>query len=181
MPEGATLTSEQLAVLASPTRSEVYVRLRALGQGSAREVGEALGRSPESVHYHLMALEKVGLIHAVMRRPTARKPETVFAPTAKRVILPDPRTSTEVARLNRKTVLAGMRGAMRGYAAASERGETDPSLFGLIAVQRLNMRLSPDDFKELNRRLKELSEWANERQAEEGIPLHWHSIIYPTD
>jgi DNA-binding transcriptional ArsR family regulator len=185
MPIAAVLTPDQLRALASPVRNEVYVRLRARGRASAADLGRELAKSPESVHYHLRLLERSGLIREAFRRPTQRKPESVYEPTALRVRLPDPRRSPKVAELNRRAVLAGMRMVMRGYAAASERAEKEPARAGMIHAIRLNLRLGRRDAKEFFRRIEELARFADERRAPEGegegkiTRLHWHSIVYP--
>ena len=184
MATAAVLTAEQLRALASPVRNEVYARLRALGRASAGDLGGELGRSAEAVHYHLRELVRVGLIREAFRRPTQRKPESVFEPTADSVRLPDPRKSPKIAELNRRAVLAGMRMVMRGYDAASRRAARAPRAAepdGRIHVVRLNVRLAEQDARELFRRIEEIARFADERRAPEGagIRLHWHSVVYP--
>jgi len=185
MATAAVLTPEQLRALASPVRNEVYSRLRALEKASAGDLGRELGRSAEAVHYHLRELLRVGLIREAFRRPTQRKPESVFEPTADAVRLPDPRKSPKVAELNRRAVLAGLRMVMRGYDAASRRAartrERHEPPAGRIHVVRLNVRLSEEDAREFFRRIEELARFADQRRAAEGAGtrLHWHSIVYP--
>lgn len=178
----AVLTPQQLRALASPVRNEVYARLRSLVRASAGDLGRELGKSAESVHYHLRQLERVGLIREALRRPTARKPEIVFEATAEKVRLPDPRKNPKAAELNRRAVLAGLRMVMRGYAAASERGEReDPAAFGSIHVLRVNLRLRDAEKRAFFEKLEEAVRFADAHRAPEGEGerLHWHSVVYP--
>lgn len=150
-----------------------------MGEASIREIAEHLGRSPESVHYHVRSLLKANLIKAAFKRQVARKPETVYTSVSESYILPNPSEQPELALLIRKSITAGLRQVIRGYEEASRHAEKDPSAREHIHVIRVVFRLSPEDAKEVARRIDELSNFIAERRQEDGVQLHWSSIVYP--
>jgi predicted ArsR family transcriptional regulator len=162
------LNATQLEVLASLSASEVLTCLHSLGRGSATAVAKKLGKSPATALYHLRRLESVGLADTVDKRATSRRPESIYSPAAARIKLPD----TDSEGLITKAVLAGIRDAMRGFAATKERE--------FKHVIRTQMRLSPADTQAFFAMLDAASRFAADRQMTEGgIHLHWNSVAYP--
>src|SRR5579862_7479 len=106
------LTADQLRCLASPVRNDVFAALRAVGTGSAREIAARIGRSPESIHYHLKSLLTCGLIRVTEKRPAPKKPEAMYAPTFGKLKLP---TGAEERNLVAAAAEASIRQSVRGY------------------------------------------------------------------
>ena len=52
---------EQIEALVSPFRHHLLRTLSSIGPASVRTLARAVGRSPESLYYHLHALEDAGL------------------------------------------------------------------------------------------------------------------------
>jgi predicted ArsR family transcriptional regulator len=176
MPE---LTAPQLACLASPVRSQVFMTLRRLNQASTREIAEEMGREPEVIHYHVNALTKAGLIHEAFRRPTKRKPEAVYKSTSRTFSLPDPRDRPELAAAARKAVSTGLRQAARGLEAASIQAEANPALRRHIHIINTAMRLSPEDAEVFIDMIESAVAFARDHESKEGTPLRWSSIVFP--
>jgi len=157
----------------------VFTQLRALGEASVRDLGAAVGKSPETVHYHVKELVAANLAKEAYRRPGTKKPESVYVPVGKRFRLPSPPPNKRVAELIQKSVVAGFRQSVRGYANAMARSAEDPSLRTLIHVIRMNARLSPADAKEFMERIEMAVRFADENRQEEGVRIAWSSIVFP--
>src|SRR5258708_36783471 len=127
MRKAIELNSEQLASLASPARSEVFVAIRSLRKASIREVAEYMRRSPESLYYHINALLKAGLIQETDKRPTKRKPEAIYSSTADDFRLPDLQAHPELEMLTRPAVAAGLPPTAADQLARGARGTATTS------------------------------------------------------
>lgn len=181
MPDVLVLNADQLRCLASPLRNEVLTRLRVMGQGSARELGDAVGKGTEAVHYHLKQLESVGLVKPLFKRPAPKKPETVYGPVGDRLNLPSVEGDPELDQLARNVVLTGMRQVMRGYEKAATKALSDPTVRPNLLVQRTNVKLGTEDLVRFRHMLTELQKFLDEHRDEAGTRVHWHSILYPID
>ncbi len=178
MTDVVVLGEEQLACLASPVRNAALMRLRQVGQASARELGESLGKSTEAMHYHMKALLKVGLIREAFKRPAPKKPESVYEPIGRNLRLPPPNSSPALRALSRKAVLAGLRQTSRGFQAASERGDVDAVVASRTHVIRANLSLTDADYETFLGMLQAASRFAEEHRTDSGSRLHWSSIAY---
>ena len=136
-----------------------------------------MGRSPEALHYHLVALKRVGLIREAFRRPAPKKPEAVYEPVHRSLRLPG-REAPAARRLVRKAVLAGMRATMRGFEAASIRAEQEPAGRSYSHVIRANVHLSDEDAREFMEMLEAASRFALEKRRDDGVRMQWSSILY---
>ena len=174
-----TLNARQLACLAPPVRNETFATIRALGEASVREVAEAVGRSPESVYYHVKALLGAVLIVEKYRRATAHKPEAVYETTAAAFRLPDLVAHPELAPLTHKSVAVGLRHAMRGYLAASKQAESDPKIRESMSVVRDIARLSSEDAETFFNLIEEAVRFARSHESPVGTRLYWSSIVFP--
>lgn len=169
------LTADQLRALASPARNEVFSRLCSLEQASVGELARSLGRSPESVHYHVKGLLEVGLAREAFKRAGVKKPESVYEPVSRRLRLPR-QDEPEIAELSRRAVAAGVRQMLRGFLEASEAAGADRRGFQVI---RANLRLKPEDAEEFFRMLNAASEFAREREVADGVRMSWTSMAFP--
>lgn len=174
----SVLSADQLRSLGSPACQQVFSALRALKPASAREVAKQIGKSPATAAYHLTELTRVGLVREAGKRPSGRRPETLYEPTADRLSLPKPGTDPLVSSLTRKAVLAGLRHAMHGYERAAEKGLGET---GLIHIIRASVRLSPEDANRFIDLIAEANRFAAERQAAGGVLIQWSSLVYPED
>jgi DNA-binding transcriptional ArsR family regulator len=173
-----TLSADQLRCLASPSCQQVFVALRSMEQASAGEIAKQIARSPATVGYHLRALLATELIREAGKRVTARKPESIYEPSADRMRLPPPGSDPAVSEQTRRAVLAGMRHAMHGYKRAAEKGLGQT---GFIHIIRGSMRLSEKDANRFLELVEEANRFAIGRQAQDGVLLQWSSVVYPED
>jgi predicted ArsR family transcriptional regulator len=168
MAKNLILNAEQLRVMASPACNEVIATLHGMRRASATEIARTLLKSPATILYHLRKLEEVGLATIFEVRPTQRRPEAIYSPTSERLTLP----KSDPEGLITRAVLAGMRDAMRGFAATKSRDYKH--------VLRTQVKLSPENAMKFLAMLDAADQFASESQSEGGeIHLHWNSITYP--
>jgi len=151
-------TSKELRALASPERQEIVQALVGRSPMSVREIGEALGRLPVSIYYHLRALERVGLIVRVGERAAERGDEALYAvPGGEISIRPDARGPREVEALRK--IGAGMfRRAQRLHdAIVPETPARQPLRREHMLAQR-TVRLDAEGLKRMNTLLRELAD-----------------------
>lgn len=165
---------DQLRILSNPTRLELISSLRTDGPATAKQLASRLNRDEMSLYYHLRLLNSKGLL-ITATRPTATKPETVYA-TCRLVVdlnLDDAENLDEVKR----NVDAILRAASKEYRAAADalRGKLD----GSALVGRSAVRISAEKREELRTRLMELSRWMNDGNGEEGERLSLTFVLTP--
>ena len=73
-----TLTADQLRLIASPVTFEVFEAVQLGGAASAAELGQRLGRKPNSLHYHIRRLVGAGLLRQVDSRRSGARTEAVY-------------------------------------------------------------------------------------------------------
>ncbi len=80
----------QLKVLESPVRAEIVDSFAASAPCSVAFVAQQLGRTPESLYYHVKKLIAAGLLHEAGEQVVAKTRETLYATTARELILGSP-------------------------------------------------------------------------------------------
>lgn len=68
----------QARALVSPVRQEIVDAVAAAGPSTIAQIGEWLGRRPDSLYYHIAALTKVGLLVEAGRRRTGKRFGAVY-------------------------------------------------------------------------------------------------------
>ena len=147
----------QLAAVVSPVRHHLLRTLTTVGPESARELAQRLGRSPESLYYHLRGLEEAGLVVQTETRSRNGRPEAVWSAVARDIYTDPKQTSPEYVEAMQRSAAALLRLAARQVHAALERqretgGKRPPS----VRCMQLHARLSPAAVRELARRLDEV-------------------------
>mgnify|MGYP001443228693 CR=1 FL=1 len=87
--------TRQIRALRSPARQEIVDGLQALGPCSIADLGASLGRAPDSLYYHVRALERVGLIVESGARRSGARTELLYATPGRLVLDYEPRTAAE--------------------------------------------------------------------------------------
>jgi DNA-binding transcriptional ArsR family regulator len=85
----------QIRALRSPARQEIVDGLQALGPCSIADLGASLGRAPDSLYYHVRALERVGLVAARGSRRSGARDERLYDTPGRLVVDYQPRTAAE--------------------------------------------------------------------------------------
>jgi len=177
------LSYEQLEALASPMRSEVFQRVRALGTASVSDVATELNSSPESIAYHFRLLVKVGLLRSIEKRPTKRRAEVVYEPSSTSYRLPNQSEDSEGHKLSHKVVVATLRQTARNFSRVSEAINDDqPELSTKLHIIRSHIRLNIQDrekFFDLIDQAERFARDASDPDSHDAEALNWLSLVTP--
>lgn len=157
--------ARQVGALISPFRHHLMRTLSSIGPATVRELAEALGRSPESLYYHLRALERVGLIEDRSETGDERAYDT-----RARLMVTDPSaTAPAYLQAYKKSAAALLRLAERFFARAVDAQAAAKSRRPkTLRIQQLQVRLDAQAKRELARRLDELVEFLAEADRGHG-------------
>ncbi len=171
------LSLEQVRCLGSTVRNEIYQRFRALQPASVADVAESLGKSVELVHYHARELLKHDLIMEVEKRPSGRRPESVYRATHRVVELP--KTGDGAEEAVRDMVVGSLKLTARQYEKASVAAEDDPEVARSMHVIRAIVRLSDEEMTKFLAMIEDIATFLKENQSPEGKSVTWSSAVYP--
>lgn len=116
--KGLVKDKPQLAALASGARQEIVDVLPRLGTASVADLARALDRPPDTLYYHIRALQRVGLILPAGHRRTERRSEALYRAVAPQIELRlEPRTAARVKGAG-AIVSSAMRMGIRDYKRA---------------------------------------------------------------
>ena len=160
----------ELSAVVSPVRHHLLRTLSLLGTASVRELAQELDRSPESLYYHLRALEKAGLVVASGERAVRGRSEALYSTVAEELVTDPAQTSPKYLDAYRRSASALLRLADRQLGAAIERQEEEGTERPVsLRIQQVQARLSPAAQRELARRLDAVIDYALEQDdAERG-------------
>lgn len=155
--ETISLTIEQMRVLGSPIRSEVFYAFTPKEPRSVSEIAKGLGKSAQTVHYHTSELISAELLVAVDERKVRSRTEKLYVHKGRGTYSANPVTASDEYR---DEVVNGFYAVARtigremdeAYAAIA----VDPEFGKLVAYQQNTIRVSAEDAAEIKRRLYEL-------------------------
>ncbi len=151
-------TAHQLRVLADPGRPAIFEAMCELAPCGAAELAGRLGRSPESLHYHLRKLLDIGLIRIVDRRPTGGRKRTVYDLVARMLKLETvggDRAFRKAKADGATTFLRLTDRQMREAILAEINPPSDPDA-RIVRIERELVSISARDLRRLNRLLDEI-------------------------
>ena len=161
MPARRVLAAERaLGALASPARQEILEALATAQCASSAELGERLGRTAGSVHYHLRQLEEVGLVEVAELRPSGRRPEIVWRACTEQITLSPEADEPRARGMAARAAQAFLRQTTRDLDHALREGD-DLELEGpgrKVLGLRGVARLTDSELATLNRRLDSILE-----------------------
>jgi len=152
------LNKEQILALASAPCNEVFSTLSPSEALSAREVGQAIGRSPSSVSEQIAKLVEVGLvIHAGSRKRRSRTESTyLHRGQVNRFILKDQPKDALDAYVKRFS--GHMRLAERQFEAFQDALLADPTFQDFLVYKVMNVHLSRENALRLQLAVGEILE-----------------------
>lgn len=179
--ERAHFDLAQVESLASPVRGEVFWSFNADHPASVAEVAAGLGKSAQTVHYHVNELVRIGLLMAVGTRRQGARTEKLFVHSA-RVFVSRGATAP---REYRNHALRGFQAITRTMAREQEAIQrvidVDPSIAAFGLYWRETVRLTPEKAREINRRMRQvIDEIALEDVGEEGTRVTVSYYMAPT-
>lgn len=172
---------EQVRSLASPIRSEVFWSFRAHEPFSVAEVAKLLGKSAQTVHYHVNELVRVNLLIAVSERKQYARTEKLYVPRGV-TNLSRPASNTKEYR---DEVVRGFAALARTMAKEHELANAamdfDPDVSSWLMYRRALLRVDATKMAALKKRLLEVIEDASLYDVgPEGTMIHFSVYAAPT-
>ncbi len=148
---------KQLLVLATPEREDIIDAIAVLGPSTVPDIARFLGRSHNSLYYHVRALRDCGLLlESAVQREGVRRTSQYDLPGRPLIVkynLSTPRSRRAVMKLGRIRFRSGERGFVR--ACKPEHAVVEGPHRNLWA-SHWNGWLTDKDLEEVNRLLLEL-------------------------
>jgi DNA-binding transcriptional ArsR family regulator len=144
-------SAKQLRVIASPGREEIFDMAALIGPCSITQLGNALGRSRNSLYYHVRALRDCGLLIETRRSGEGKKTTAYYDPPGRPLAVHFDLSTNERKRAVIALARARIRSAARGFERACRPGavKVEGSHRDLWATH-LKGWLSNDELKKLN-------------------------------
>ncbi|MFH1748446.1 MAG: helix-turn-helix domain-containing protein [Planctomycetota bacterium] len=162
----------QVAALASPVRAGIVDALASYGASAVRELSDALGLRPESLYYHIRALQRHGLVVLHSKRKHKRRHEAVYALAAPRLTLDRTQRSRRYLDAVAKTCETLLRATARDYRAALRAaGDLAVCPPGTLSVRRLVAALDRAGLRRLNDLLRQIDDLFERHQARLRDPV----------
>ncbi|MBX3119055.1 MAG: helix-turn-helix transcriptional regulator [Fimbriimonadaceae bacterium] len=147
---------DQVKVLASAVRNRVYWSFTAEEPISASDVSRDLGKSAQTIHYHVNELLRVGLIIPVSTRKRHARLEKLFVRTGVQVRDMGEDGTPEYNFYRQKAFAAMMRTITRESAMMYELMEHEKSVHDFSAYLRVVKRLSRSQADSFRKRMADL-------------------------
>ncbi len=156
-------TPRQLEVLSSPVRNEMIEVMMRLGSSTIGEIAEAMGRSAESLYYHMEQLRRVSAVRLVERRKGKRQLERVYELVANDFRINETAHSPAFRRALKKAARALLQQSATEMEASIDSGQANKGDSAQThRIGRDIVCLSDEALAELNERIVELHEWLGE-------------------
>jgi DNA-binding transcriptional ArsR family regulator len=173
---------DQVKALASAIRSEVFWAFNKSEPLSAADVAAALGKSAQTVHYHVNELVKVGLLLAVETRKRRARTETLYVHASMSFRGQGPKAPAHYREFIQKGFAAITRGMVRENRALHKVFDTGDDSFAAFHVyNRVTFRTTPEKAIQLKKRLIEVIDGAMENdETPDGIRINVSAYMSPT-
>lgn len=159
-------TARELTALESTVRQELVAALELRGPSTVAELAHELARKPESLYYHVRALERVGLVEVAGARPSRTRNRAEYR-LRKRWIRTDPATQSPAFLAALARVYTSMLNLATGRmkAALKTRRSVRSGARRNLRVEQYNAHLDARGLAELNRRLDAVRSFLMENRA----------------
>jgi DNA-binding transcriptional ArsR family regulator len=144
-------SAKQLQVMASPGREEIMDTAALIGPCSITELADALGRSRNSLYYHVRALRDAGLLVETWRSGEGKKATAHYDPAGRPLAVHFDLSTKERRRAVIALARARIRSAARGFERACRPGAvTVEGPQRNLWATHLKGWLSDEELKEVN-------------------------------
>lgn len=167
-----TLTYDQLECLASPVRNEVFSTFLVLGPSSTAEAAREMERSPESLHYHVRHLVRVGLLSKAGSRQSGKKEEALYQTVDREFRLPEEADDPALTELRLRAIGAGLRRSFRQFEKSARSRDSK------VMTLRQSVKLKPEDSEAFWEMIEKAATFARERSCEEGAQVGWTTLFW---
>ncbi|MBS1708732.1 MAG: helix-turn-helix transcriptional regulator [Armatimonadetes bacterium] len=171
---------QQLRALASSSRSNVFWAFSVQFPLSTAEVGQAIGKSPQSVRYHTNELLKCGLLVPVQTRKRRARIEEAYVIAGASVRSAPPPVPQEYLHEKRRGFQSIWRLLDRDRAAMNMLENADPSLGSVSNLYIVSPRLSPEHLPQFQREVALLLDKYAALDHEDGVRTRLVAFSCPT-
>ena len=166
-------TARQLRALTSPVRHQIHQLVDACGPCSARELAHQMGRSAESLYYHLHQLERAGLLLEVGKRRGLRRSEASYDVVGRPYRVDPTITDPQLLELVSRCAAARLRFAARSLdEAITDRDATRQGKYRSWRMEQYTVRLSKKDSGRLNKMIDDVMMFLRTHNDASGDALH---------
>jgi len=180
--EASIFTLDHIKALASPMRSEVFWAFTSNKPVSVADVAKTLGKSAQTVHYHVSELVNIGLLIAVDERKKRSRTEKLYVRASRTVMSEDKDTaSAEYLDYALKGFAAIMRTLVRETEGLDQVAKHDPDFMSHAIFRLATVRLKKEAANEMRAKLQAvIDEAVRLETAEEGVLSHVVVCLRPT-
>ena len=162
----------QIEVLASAARQEIIDVVKSLGPCPVAEMARQLGRSADSLYYHVRRLESVGLLkRQALRRRGGREGSLYRTPRPRSRLVYETSNAANVRAVGR-VVTSMLRVAERDFRRALRPGAVVEGLRRNLWAARATTWLTGSELEEINRLLRRVLEIIESRRSPDGRRLY---------
>ena len=158
-------------MLKSPVVVDIVQLLRRRGPATVAEIGQRMGRRPNSLHYHIRKMLEAGFVREVGSQRSGARTESIYDVTAEQFVGSNAPRSEPMKQLTRSAAAALCRLAGRDFARATEQPArlVEQGDRRNVLVKRSAARLSKTQLAQLNRHLRAIDDiFNNNLGAERG-------------
>jgi DNA-binding transcriptional ArsR family regulator len=176
------LELEHVRALASPVRSLVFWTFSDRVPKSISDVAREVGRSPQSVRYHVNSLHDLGLILAVDTRKRRSRTEELYVQKGLSTYDRPPPVTPLYNRYRTRGFKLESRKMAKEMAYYYGYVEHNPGFIQRTLWHKGHLRLHPDDVKILREEIIEAFQRAERKQVplDQGIEVNVINYIRPT-
>jgi DNA-binding transcriptional ArsR family regulator len=171
-----------MAAVASPARQEIVDVLMQMGRASVAEIARTLGRPPDSLYYHVRALDRAGLVRQAGNRGGGRRREAIYRTDAPELTLRYDPTSPANVRGTVKIIGSMLRLTARDFRRAFRKGNAvvEGPRREMWAIRATGW-LTPAMIAAVNRRMRELKNVVSKRGNRAGRLYAITLVLVPLD
>jgi DNA-binding transcriptional regulator GbsR (MarR family) len=165
-----TFNLEQVRALASPALGQIFWTLGSSEPMSVREVAEQIGKSAQSVHFHVGKLQQVKLVLPVGERKRRSRIEKLFVRAGVFCTDEGVTASAEYRKYRLKSFQATMREFSREKELVYELGPHMPEIEDFDLYNRMLVRLTREEALEIKKKLEALTREILKRPQKPDAP-----------
>jgi predicted ArsR family transcriptional regulator len=171
------LSYEQAVCLASPVRSEAFWTFSALQPRSVAEVAKDIGKSAQSLHYHVNQLVEVGLLIPAGERQRHARTETLYVWSSENILY-ESSGSKAYREEYVRAFSAVTRTMVREVQALNQVVDFNPSAEDLNRYWHSRVRLTETQVKRLDERMKSFIEDVRAEGVGDPTAIRIHVLLY---
>lgn len=181
--ERLVFTLDQAKSLASPVRSAVFWAFSSTSPMSVSEVAKGLKKSAQTVHYHVNALVKEGLLIGVDERKRHARTETLYVRAGYLCVDQGKNANQEYHEVRRRSFALTANNLVRERDLFYKAGYQNADVFNWTYFRWVATRFTPEQLDEIRDRLNAIIAEVSARpepSPEEGKRLRLFFLVQPT-